>query len=162
AEEAVPEAKDLLEDAAIVGGKLVLNYLVDARNQVKVVSLDGHSSTEVPLPALGSVESISGDQDRPELFYAFTSYLYPTTIFRYDVETGTGSVFRKPSLDINADDYVTEQIFYQSKDGTRVPMFIVRRKDSRLDSNNQVYLTGYGGVGGSVTTIFSARYFFLV
>jgi prolyl oligopeptidase len=158
ADEVVPPAKDLLEDAGIVGGKLVLNYLVDAKNQLKVVSLDGRSSTEVPLPGLGSINSISGDQDRPELFYSFTSFLYPATIFRYDVETGQGAVFRKPSIDINADEYVTEQIFYHSKDGTRVPMFIVRRKDSRLDGNNQVYLTGYGGFDVSMKPFYSAGY----
>ncbi len=156
--EVVPAAKDLLEDAAIVGGKLVLNYLVDAKNQLKVLSLDGGSPTEVPLPALGSINGISGDQDRPELFYAFTSFLYPATIFRYDVETGKGAVFRKLSIEINADEYVTEQIFYQSKDGTRIPMFIVRRKDSRLDGNNQVYLTGYGGFDVSMKPFFSAGY----
>jgi prolyl oligopeptidase len=159
ADEVIPATKDLLEDAALVGGKLVLNYLVDATNQLKVVSLDGHSSMEVPLPALGSIGSISGDQDRPELFYSFTSFLYPATIFRYDVETGKGAVFRKPSLDINADDYVTEQIFYHSKDGTRVPLFIVRRKDSKLDGNNQVYLTGYGGFDISMKPFFSTSYF---
>ena len=158
AQEVVPAAKDLLEEAAVVGGKLVLNYLVDAKNQLKVLSLDGSSPSEVPLPALGSINSISGDQDRPELFYSFTSFLYPTTIFRYDVETGKGAVFRKPSIEINADEYVTEQIFYQSKDGTRIPMFIVRRKDCRLDGSNQVYLTGYGGFDISMKPFFSAGY----
>jgi prolyl oligopeptidase len=158
AKDVVPAAKDLLEDAAVVGGKLVLNYLVDARNQLKVVSLDGQSPTEIPLPALGSVGSISGDQDRPELFYSFTSFLYPATIFRYDVETGKGDVFRKPSIDIDADRYVTEQIFYNSKDGTRVPMFVVRRKDCQLDGNNRVFLTGYGGFDISMKPFFSAQY----
>jgi prolyl oligopeptidase len=159
AQDVVPAAKDLLEEAAVVGGKLVLNYLVDAKNQLKVVSLDGQAEAEVPLPGLGSVAGLSGDQDRPELFYAFTSFLYPTTIFKYDVQTGKNVVFRKPSLDIDADDYVTEQIFYHSKDGTRVPMFIVRRKDCKLDGKNQVYLTGYGGFNISMKPFFSASYF---
>jgi prolyl oligopeptidase len=159
AQDVVPAAKDLLEEAAVVGGNLVLNYLVDAKNQLKVVSLAGHAEAEVPLPGLGSVAGLSGDQDRPELFYAFTSFLYPTTIFKYDVQTGKNVVFRKPSLDINADDYVTEQIFYHSKDGTRVPMFIVRRKDCKLDGKNQVYLTGYGGFNVSMKPFFSASYF---
>src|SRR5258708_27807204 len=112
---------------------------------MKVVLLDGGWQSDGGLAGLGSINGISGDQERAELFYSFTSFLYPATIFRYDVETGKGSVFRKPSIEINADEYVTEQIFYQSKDGTRIPMFIVRRKESRLDGSNQVYLTGYGG-----------------
>ena len=158
-EQVIPPAKDLLEGAALVGGKLVLNYLVDAKSELKVVSLHDQSQTEVPLPALGSVVSISGDQDRPELFYSFTSFLYPATIFQYDVNSGQGAVFRKPALDIDANQYVTEQIFYHSKDGTRIPMFIVRRKDSQLNGKNLVYLTGYGGFNISMKPLFAASYF---
>ncbi|MGA8658613.1 MAG: prolyl oligopeptidase family serine peptidase [Chthoniobacterales bacterium] len=151
----VSESKDLLEEAAVVGGKLVLNYLVDAKSQLKVADLDGKVTSEIPLPTLGSVSGLSGDQDRPELFYAFTSFLYPPTIYRYEVDTGKNEVFKQPELGFSPEGYETEQIFYESKDGTRVPMFIVRRKDLKLDSKNPVYLTGYGGFNISYKPGFS-------
>jgi prolyl oligopeptidase len=157
--EVVAESNDLLEQAEIVGGKLVLNYLVDAKSQLKIASLDGKSETEVPLPALGSVDGLSGDQDRPELFYSFASFVFPPAIYRYDVSTGQNEVFRKPSVQISSDDYETKQVFYHSKDGTRVPMFIVHRKGIELDGANPVLLTGYGGFNISEKPGFSYSLF---
>ena len=151
----VPEGKNLLEEAAVVGGMLVLNYLVDAKSQLRIAGLDGKISSDIALPALGSVSGLSGDQDRPELFYGFTSFLYPPTIYRYDVDTGKNEVFKQPELGYSPEAYQTEQIFYQSKDGSRVPMFIVQRKDLKLDGKNPVYLTGYGGFNISYKPGFS-------
>jgi prolyl oligopeptidase len=159
ADDVVAESKDLLEQAEVVGGKLVLNYLVDAKNQLKIAALDGKTETEVPLPTLGSVNALSGDQDRPELFYSFDSFVFPAAIYRYDVSTGKNEVFRKPSVPISSDDYETEQIFYHSKDGTRVPMFIVHRKGIQLDGTNPVLLSGYGGFNISIKPSFSYSYF---
>ncbi len=159
ADDVIAESKDLLEQAEVVGGKLVLNYLVDAKNQLKIAALDGKAETEVPLPTLGSVNALSGDQDRPELFYSFDSFVFPAAIYRYDVSTGKNEVFRKPSVPISSDDYETEQIFYNSKDGTRVPMFIVHRKGIQLDGTNPVLLTGYGGFNISIKPSFSYSYF---
>ncbi|HZC35319.1 MAG TPA: prolyl oligopeptidase family serine peptidase [Chthoniobacterales bacterium] len=159
ADELVPESKDLLEEVLVAGGKLVLNYLVDAKNQLTIASLDGKTETEVPLPTLGSVDGLSADQDRPELFYSFASFVYPPAIYRYDVTTGKNEVFRKPSVQISSDDYETKQIFYNSKDGTRVPMFIVYRKGTKLDGTNPLLLTGYGGFNVSVKPGFSYSYF---
>src|SRR5258708_22417892 len=159
ADDVIAESKDLLEQAEVVGGKLVLNYLVDAKNQLKIAALDGKRETEVPLPTLGSVNALSGDQDRPELFYSFDSFVFPAAIYRYDVSTGKNEVFRKPSVPISSDDYETEQIFYNSKDGTRVPMFIVHRKGIQLDGTNPVLLTGYGGFNISIKPSFSYSYF---
>jgi prolyl oligopeptidase len=159
AEELVPESKDLLEQVVVAGGKLVLNHLVDAKNQLTIASLDGKTETEVPLPTLGSVDGLSADQDRPELFYSFSSYVFPAAIYRYDVSSGKNEVFRKPSVQISSEDYETKQIFYHSKDGTRVPMFIVHRKGVKLDGTNPVLLTGYGGFNISMKPGFSYSYF---
>ena len=159
ADDVIAESKDLLEQAEVVGGKLVLSYLVDAKNQLKIASLDGKPEAEVPLPTLGSVAALSGDQDRAELFYSFDSFVFPATIYRYDVSNGKNEVFRKPSVPISSDDYETEQIFYHSKDGTRVPMFIVHRKGIKLDGTNPGLLTGYGGFNISIKPTFSYSYF---
>jgi prolyl oligopeptidase len=156
--EIVPESKNLLEDAAVVGGKLVVKYLVDAKNRLTVFGLDGKREREIGLPALGAVGTLSGRPDRPELFYQFTSFIYPTTIYRYDVGTGVNVVFKKPDINFDSGLYVTRQMFYKSKDGTKIPMFIVSKKGLPLDGNNPVYLTGYGGFNISMTPSFAATY----
>jgi prolyl oligopeptidase len=156
--EIVPESKDLLEDASLVGGKLVIKYLVDAQNRLLVFDLEGRQESEIGLPAPGTVGTLSGDPDRPELFYLFTSFLYPSTIYRYDVSSGQNMVFQKPNVDFNPGRYETKQIFYVSKDGTKIPMFIVCKKGIQLDGNNPVFLTGYGGFNISMTPSFAASY----
>jgi prolyl oligopeptidase len=156
--EIVPESKDLLQDAALVGGKLVVKYLVDAKNQLFVFDLDGNREREIGLPEPGTVGTLSGNPDRPELFYSFTSFLYPMTIYRDDVQTGQNSVFQKPNVDFDPDRYETKQIFFASKDGTKVPMFVVGKKGLKMDGNNPVYLTGYGGFNISMTPLFAASY----
>jgi prolyl oligopeptidase len=156
--EIIPESKDLLEDAALVGGKLVVKYLVDAKNQLFVFTQDGKRESEISLPTLGTVAALSGNPDSPELFYLFTSFLYPSTIYRYDVTTGQSVVFKQSNVNFDPDLYETKQIFYASKDGTKIPMFIVGRKGLQLDGNNPVYLTGYGGFNISMTPSFTATY----
>jgi prolyl oligopeptidase len=154
----IPSSNDILEDAAVVGGKLVVKYLVDAKDRLAVFSLDGQREREIDLPGPGTVETLTGDPDRPELFYDFTSFTFPTTIYRYDVGTGENTVFKEPRLNSDPGRYTTTQIFYSSKDGTKIPMFIVCRKDLPLDGNNPVYLTGYGGFNISMTPFFAASY----
>jgi prolyl oligopeptidase len=152
----VPESEDVLQAATIVGGKLVTLYLKDAASRVRFYTLEGEPAGELQLPGLGSVAGLTGKPDSPELFYAFTSFLYPTTIFRYDVATGTNEVFRAPQLEgFDPAQYETKQVFYTSKDGTRVPMFITHRKGIRLDGTNPTYLYGYGGFNVSLTPAFS-------
>jgi prolyl oligopeptidase len=156
--EVIPQSKDLLEDATLVGGKLVVKYLVDAKDQLLVFNLDGKMESEIALPVLGTVGTISGEPDRSELFYSFTSFLYPATIYRYDVSTSQNTVFQKPNVDFDPDRYETKQIFYASKDGTKVPMFIVNQKGLKFDGKNPVFLTGYGGFNISMTPSFAASY----
>jgi prolyl oligopeptidase len=156
--EVVPETKDPLQSAALVGERLILKYLVDAKNELSVCDLQGAKQGDIPLPSIGTVESLSGDVDRPELFYAFTSFFYPLTIFRCDVNTLKIEVFKKARVDFDPSAYEARQIFYSSKDGTRVPMFLAFRKGLKLDGNNPVYLTGYGGFNISITPSFSTSY----
>lgn len=151
----VPESDDVLQTARIIGGRLVTLYLKDASSRIRFFALDGKPEGELPLPGIGSASAISGRPDETEMFYGFTSFLYPTTIFRYDLATGENTVFRAPEVDFDPSRYETKQVFYTSKDGTRVPMFITHRKDLNLDGTNPTYLYGYGGFNISLTPSFS-------
>ena len=151
----VPQSDDALERVALVHHQLVASYLHDAHSRLQVFDLDGTPRSEVALPTLGAVGGLSGHADDAEMFYSFTSFLYPPTIFRYDFATGRSTVYRKPQLSFDPSAYVTEQIFYTSKDGTRVPMFITHRKDLKLDGSNPTLLYAYGGFDINITPSFS-------
>ena len=153
--EIVPEGQDVLSGAEIIANTLVLQYLRDARSVLRLVRLDGTPVREVDLPAVGTVGSLSGERDDREMFYSFTSYLFPTTIYRYDFATGTSTVFRAPKVAFDTSPYVTEQVFFRSRDGTRVPMFITRRRDLVRDGSSPAYLTAYGGFNISTPPAFS-------
>ncbi len=152
--EIVPESDATLEGAAIVGGKLLTSYLVDARTEIRRYALDGSKLDTVALPGIGTASGFGGEPDDSETFYAFTSFNYPTTIFRYDVASGDSSVWAQPEVDFDPTQYVVEQRFYESKDGTRVPMFIVKRADVTGPAPTILY--GYGGFNISLTPGFSA------
>jgi prolyl oligopeptidase len=154
--EIIPQGQDVLQTAQIVNHTFVASYLVDARSALRLFGMDGAAKGEIPLPALGSLGGVSGRPDEPEMFYAFTSFLYPTTIFRYDLATGRSEVFKAPELDFDASGYETKQVFYASKDGTRVPMFVTHKKGISMDGSNPTYLYGYGGFNISITPSFSA------
>jgi prolyl oligopeptidase len=153
--EIIPQGKDVLESVQIINHTFVASYLVDARNALRLFGMDGAPRGEIPLPTLGSLGGVSGRPDEPEMFYAFTSFLYPTTIFRYDFNTGRSEVFKAPELDFDASGYQTRQVFYTSRDGTRVPMFITHRKGIPMDGSNPTYLYGYGGFNINITPSFS-------
>jgi prolyl oligopeptidase len=153
--EVIPQSAATLTGATIIGGRLVATYLEDAHSRVTIFTTDGRRVADLPLPTLGTVSGISGRPDNPEMFYAFTSYLYPTTIFRYDVATGENRVFRAPRVDFDASQYETRQVFYRSRDGTRIPMFLTHRRGLRRDGNNPTYLTAYGGFNISIVPSFS-------
>ena len=153
--ELIPEAKDVLDGASLVGGRIVADYMQDAFTLVKIFDIDGNQVGTVDLPGIGTAFGFDGKMDDPETFFTYTSFDTPTTVNRLDVETGVVSVFRKPEVDFDPNDYVVEQVFFSSKDGTRVPMFIAHRKDLELDGTNPTMLYGYGGFNISQTPAFS-------
>jgi len=152
--ETIPEQPHALESVVLVGGRLVANYLADAKSSVRVFETDGRPVHEIALPGIGTAAGMSGDPDRAELFYAFTSFLSPGTVYRHDVGSGVSEVFRAPTLKFDPARYATEQIFYRSKDGTRVPMFITHRRDLEKNGTNPTLLYGYGGFDASLTPAF--------
>jgi prolyl oligopeptidase len=153
--EIIPQSRDVLDAVALIGGRFVADYMQDAHSRLAVFDTAGAHVADIALPTLGAVSGISGREDSPEMFYAFTSFLYPTTIFRYDVATGEGAVWKAPRLDFDASRFETQQVFYRSKDGTRVPMFLTYRKGLQRDSSNPVYLTAYGGFDINILPSFS-------
>ncbi|MDR0895635.1 MAG: prolyl oligopeptidase family serine peptidase [Prevotellaceae bacterium] len=142
----VPESKNVLSGIQIIGGKLFLTYDVDVANRAYLYDLNGKEIQEIKLPAPGSV-GFSGNKDNKECFFSFTSFTIPGTIYRYDMDNNSYTVFRAPKVNFNPDDFVTEQIFYPSKDGTKIPMFLVYKKGMKKDGKNPVYIYGYGGFG---------------
>ncbi|HEX4128428.1 MAG TPA: prolyl oligopeptidase family serine peptidase [Pirellulales bacterium] len=153
----IAEADDLLEDVSRVGGRFFATYLHDASSRVALLDDAGKPAGEIKLPAIGSVGGFGGRNDDTETFYAFTSFTAPTTIYRYDIAAAKSEVFREPKVDFDARAYETKQVFYSSRDGTRVPMFIVHRRGLKLDGNNPTYLYGYGGFNISLTPSFDVR-----
>ncbi|MEO1340028.1 MAG: prolyl oligopeptidase family serine peptidase [Cyanobacteria bacterium J06635_13] len=154
-QEIIPEAPETLESVGLLNNQFVADYLQDARSQIKIFSLDGSLVREVELPGIGSAGGFGGKRYDTETFYTFTSFTTPPTIYRYDMTTGTSELFRRPQIDFNPEDYQTEQVFYPSKDGTKIPMFITHRKGIELNGNNPTYLYAYGGFNISLTPSFS-------
>jgi prolyl oligopeptidase len=153
--EVVPQASDVLEGSQIVHNTFVIRYLHDAYSQLRLFALDGKPAGNVPLPTLGSIVQVTGEPHDTEMFYAFTSFLYPTTIFRHDFTTGQSSVFKAPEIAFDPSKYETVQVFYHSKDGTRVPLFLTYRKGLKPDGSNPTYLYAYGGFNVNMTPGFS-------
>ena len=153
--ELIPQAAETLTGAGCVNHSFVCEFLKDAHSQVKIFSLDGKFLHDIELPGIGTAGGFGGKRADTETFYSFTGYTTPTTVYRYDLTGGTSSVFRAPKVDFNPADYETRQIFYTSKDGTRVPMFITHKKGIKLDGNNPTLLYGYGGFDISITPAFS-------
>jgi prolyl oligopeptidase len=151
----VPEGKDTLQTSTFVNNKFILNYLKDAYTQVKIFDPAGKLLNEVAFPGIGTAEGFGGKATDKETFYAFTGFTTPTTIYRYDLTSGKSTVFRQPKVDFNPADFETKQVFYTSKDGTKVPMFLTYKKGLKLDGNNPTYLYGYGGFDISLTPAFS-------
>jgi prolyl oligopeptidase len=151
----VPEAKDVIEASYLVGGQVLVQYLKDAHSQMNLYGPDGSAKGELKLPALGAVLAVSGRQDTPEIFYSFASFLYPTRIYRFDMKEGTTSSFFAPKVPFDASPYETRQVFYTSKDGTKVPMFITAKKGLKLDGSHPTLLYAYGGFDISVTPSFT-------
>ena len=150
----IPESENVMVGAQMGAGKLIVTYDKDAANHAYVYNLDGTLKHEIQFPTFGSTGIVSRYEE-PEIFYAFTSFTFPTTIYKYDIESNTSEVFRAPKVDFNPEDYTTEQIFFTSKDGTRVPMFLTYKKDLKKDGKNPTLLYGYGGFNITLNPGFS-------
>lgn len=151
----LPEKSEPLTSAGTAGGKLFVSYSKDVSTRAYVYDLKGKLENEVNLPGLGSAGGFGGERDDKFVFYTYTSFNYPPTIFRYDIATQKSSVFREPEVSFKPTDYDTKQVFYTSKDGTKVPMFITFKKGIKLDGSNPTILYGYGGFNISLTPSFS-------
>jgi prolyl oligopeptidase len=151
----VPQTDSALQSVHYVGNLLVCDYLKDARTQVKMHKLDGRFVREVEFPGIGSANGFGGRPQDVETFYTFTSFNVPGRTYRYDLITGESKLFREPKVHFNPDDYEVKQVFYPSKDGTKIPMFIAHKKGITLDGNNPTLLYGYGGFNISMTPGFS-------
>jgi prolyl oligopeptidase len=150
----VPESTSVLSGAEVIGGKLLLTYDKDASNHAFVYNTDGKLLNEVKLPSLGSV-GFSGDKDEKDAFYIFTSFTFPGAVYKYNVDTNESSLYRAPKVNFNPEDFVTEQVFFPSKDGTKIPMFLTYKKGLKKDGSNPVYLYAYGGFNISLNPSFS-------
>ena len=153
--EIIAEADDVLDGVNLVGGRIVAEYMQDAWSVVKIFDLSGNEVGNVDLPGIGTASGFSGKVDDPETFFTYSSFNTPATISRLDVITGAVEVFKTPDVAFNPDDYVVEQVFYKSKDGTRVPMFISHLKSVVPDGNRPTMLYGYGGFNISMRPSFS-------
>lgn len=151
----VPETRDVIANALMAHHEVAVQYLVDVKSEVKLFATDGKLKGSLPLPGIGTVGGLSGRNDSSELYYGFTSYLYPTTIYRYDLADNRSAVFFKPKLTFDPSRYETRQVFYRSKDGTRIPMFITCRKGLKLNGKNPTLLYAYGGFDISITPGFN-------
>jgi prolyl oligopeptidase len=153
--EILPEQEDVISFVKVVNNQFVISFMHDAYEVLKIFNLDGAFIREIELPAIGSVYGISGNYNDSEMFISFTSFLFPTTIFRYDFISNETTTFRKPEIDFDPSEYETKQAFYNSKDGARVPMFITHKKGLELDGSNPALLYGYGGFNVNMTPYFS-------
>lgn len=156
-EERVAESKATLTRVSLVGGQFVLNYLRDARSEVQRVDLNGHPVGEIALPGIGTAAGFGGKPEENETFFSFTSFTVPGRIYRYDLSTGKSELWRQPKVDFDPDAFVVSQVFYPSKDGTQIPMFIAHRKGLKLNGHQPTLLYGYGGFNISLTPAFSVK-----
>jgi len=150
----IPETENVLSPST-AGGYFFANYMVDAVSKVLQYDYNGKLIREVELPGIGTAAGFGAKKDENELYYSFTNYVTPGSIYKYDIESGTSALYRKPTIDFNPEDYESKQVFYSSKDGTKVPMIITHKKGLKLNGKNPTILYGYGGFNVSITPSFS-------
>ena len=154
-QEIIPESDDTLEGVGLLNHQFVADYLKDAYTTIRIFSLTGELVREVALPGIGSAGGFDGKRGDTETFYSFTSFTVPSAIYRYDMVTGQSTLYRQPEVDFDPAAYTTTQVFYESKDGTHVPMFITHKTGLELNGQNPTLLYGYGGFSISLTPAFS-------
>ena len=153
----IPECEDVISGVEMTDKNLVVEFMHDAQSKLVLYSLNGEKENEIKLLGIGSVSNINIGKDDDFMFYTFTSFIYPPTIFKYNFSTKENEVYRQPKLDFNPADYETKQVFYKSKDGTKIPMFITHKKGLKLDGNTPTLLYAYGGFNISLTPSFKIR-----
>ena len=151
----IPEKSNVL-NVSTGGGYFFCNYLVDAKSQVEQYDLMGNLIYKVPLPGVGSAGGFSAKSNETELYFSFSSYIYPRTIYKYNIQKGESVLYEKPKVDFNSEDFISKQIFFESKDGTTIPMFITHKKGIINEGDNPTILYGYGGFNISITPRFSS------
>jgi prolyl oligopeptidase len=152
----IPEAREKMDDVSFVGGRLIVSYLKDANSQVCVYAADGKKLYDVVLPGIGAAYGFSGKKTDNEVFYTFTSLTHPPAIYRYLVKENRSELFRKSAVKFDSERFITSQVFYESKDKTRIPLFIVHKKGLKLDGRNPTLLYGYGGFNSAMQPYFKA------
>ncbi|PJA98331.1 MAG: S9 family peptidase [Ignavibacteriales bacterium CG_4_9_14_3_um_filter_30_11] len=152
----IPENENVLRSVDIIGGKIIANYMKDASTHIYMHSMEGKLENEIKLPAIGTVGGFSGKKNDDIAFYTFTSFTYPSSIYKFEVNKNKSSLYQQPNIDFDFSPYETEQVFYKSKDGTSIPMFIVHKKGIKMDGSNPTYLYAYGGFNISLTPSFSS------
>jgi len=150
----IPETEHVVQ-TSMTGGKIFAEYMIDVKSQVKQYAMNGKFEHEIELPGIGAAGWTGGRIDDKEVYYTFTSFTYPTTVFKYTIATGKSTEYQRPKIDFNPDDYETKQVFYPSKDGTKIPMFIVYKKGLELNGKNPTWLYAYGGFNISLTPSFA-------
>jgi len=158
----IPESEQPLNSVSIVNGKLLVKYSIDVSSRLYVYNLEGKVETEVKLPTMGTAYGFGGKMEDTEVFYTFTSFAYPTTVFRYDIINNISTLYRKSEIDIDFSKYVTKQIFYKSKDETLIPMFLTHKKDLVYDGTAPTLLYAYGGFNISINPHFSISRMLLI
>lgn len=153
--EVISEKSEVLSGASISQGRFLVQYMKDASDRIYTYDLNGKLITEVQLPTFGTVSGFNADFSETEIYFAFTSFLYPAVIMKYDIVNNKLSMYRKSEVKFDADKYETKQVFYSSKDGKKIPMFIVHKKGLKLDGNNPTLLYAYGGFNVSLKPTFS-------
>jgi prolyl oligopeptidase len=151
----IPESNDVISEVSVMKDRLIVTYMKDAHSVLNSYDLDGKFLGTIDLPCIGTVNSFNSEPTDTVAFYDFTSFNYPTTVFKYNVNTGKSTIWFKPSLDFNENDYEVKQVFYKSKDGTKIPMFIVHKKNVELNGKNPTLLYAYGGFNISLTPSFA-------
>jgi prolyl oligopeptidase len=150
----IPETDNVMT-ASTGGNRIFTDYMVDVKTQVKQYDLKGKLEREIELPGMGTASGFNGKSHEKEVYYSFTSFTFPSTIYKYDIATGKSALYEKPKVDFNPDDYETRQVFYESKDGTKIPMYIVHKKGIELNGKNPTWLYAYGGFNVSLNPGFN-------